>query len=490
MTQINTAPPRGCCAGDSRWALHWRMERNLDPNAALGGWSEEEMLQLLSPTKETSSSSVFQEAGWSPDALLQALSPSPQVGTKRQTAWKSPNTPYSSPLNYKKMVDLKETPPCRISKTSIIDISDESELDVLSQSLAMHSLSHNSPKASFRSAKLCFDEARLRSEYVNSFNLDEPLVNGWKLYDFQKQTIRHCLGQDRTILALDMGLGKTVISLMWAKLTWEARNRSDAPIVIVVVSPCTLMNNWEREATALGFRCGRMNDKVTSFSASDSSPYLLLTSWTQVPVPEAFLSRLSAQVSCNLQNVHQREHCKHSFPVKYLVIADEAHAMQTLTSQRTQAAIRLCLHPSCAGVVLATGTPMKNGRPANILPLLIALRHPLGRNRTHFEKRYCAAKKTRFCPWDTSGASNLEELRTKIGHSLIRKTKEECLPELPRMNRVRIKATLSPSVQRGYQDILNKYKSQKQRNKMGSASGLEMMTQLRQYTSAAKVLNL
>ena len=66
---------------------------------------------------------------------------------------------------------------------------------------------------------------------------------------------------------------------------------------------------------------------------------------------------------------------------------------------------------------------MKNGKPVNIFPLLAAIRHPLALNKIEFETRYCAAKKTRFCPWDVSGASNLDELKERIGDSLLRKTK-------------------------------------------------------------------
>ena len=66
---------------------------------------------------------------------------------------------------------------------------------------------------------------------------------------------------------------------------------------------------------------------------------------------------------------------------------------------------------------------MKNGRPANILPLLMAIRHPTSQNKFEFEQRYCGAKKTAFCAWDTSGASNLDELKVKIESHVIRKTK-------------------------------------------------------------------
>ena len=74
-------------------------------------------------------------------------------------------------------------------------------------------------------------------------------------------------------------------------------------------------------------------------------------------------------------------------------------------------------------MILSTGTPMKNGRPSNILPLLIGINHPVSWNKIEYEKKYCDGKKTKFCAWDTSGATNLEELRTAIGPYLLRKTK-------------------------------------------------------------------
>lgn len=69
-----------------------------------------------------------------------------------------------------------------------------------------------------------------------------------------------------------------------------------------------------------------------------------------------------------------------------------------------------------AGVVLATGTPMKNGRPQNLFPLLLAIQHPLGNDQVHtlvcwssdidlkleFERRFCGARKTGF-GWDCRG---------------------------------------------------------------------------------------
>ena len=175
----------------------------------------------------------------------------------------------------------------------------------------------------------------------------------------------------------------------------------------VVIAPCTLLETWRREATMLGFECV---DRAQETGGGGSRPLLVLASWAKIPTPAEIMRRRGR--SCEDRSV-----------CEYAVICDEAHAMQSLRSQRTRDALALCSHQCCSGVILATGTPMKNGRPSNIFPLLLAVRHPLSQHRISFETRYCAAKRTKFCPWDTSGASNLQELQEKIRPVLIRKTK-------------------------------------------------------------------
>lgn len=133
-----------------------------------------------------------------------------------------------------------------------------------------------------------------------------------------------------------------------------------------------------------------------------SNKSVRLFSWAKIPTPGSLLTK-------TFEN--------------FVLICDEAHAMQTLKSARTQSALSLCQSPYCIGAILATGTPMKNGRPANLYPLLLGIRHSIAANKVEFEKRYCNARKTKFCAWDITGASNLTELRTLIGPQLLRKTK-------------------------------------------------------------------
>jgi hypothetical protein len=227
--------------------------------------------------------------------------------------------------------------------------------------------------------------------------LDGTFSNGYSLFAHQKEAVISCIQNRRTILAFDMGLGKTLIGLVWAK----AFCSRDTSCMLVVVAPCTLMENWRREAALVGFEAS--DSKPSRSDVGDSKLRMIICSWAKIGTAEELLRR------------YKRD--------RFVLVCDEAHAMQSPRSIRTQAALALCKHTRCAGCILATGTPMKNGRPANLYPLLAGIRHPVASNKTNFEKRYCDAKKTRFCAWDISGASNLEELRSVIGSHLLRKTK-------------------------------------------------------------------
>ena len=232
-------------------------------------------------------------------------------------------------------------------------------------------------------------------------DLENTLPNGWKLFKHQKEAVTECLKLGRSIMAFDMGLGKTLISLIWAKAICSLFT----DCIAVIIVPCTLMEVWKREAEMIGFTSvNHLHEKSTSKSSkksnlkNDKKMKISLHSWSKIP--SAFeLNR------------------------KYVLIADEAHAMQSITSIRTKNTLSLCSYKNCLGVILSTGTPMKNGRPSNILPLLMGIRHPISHNKIEFEKTYCNAKKTKFCAWDVSGASNLKELKIAIGPFLMRKTK-------------------------------------------------------------------
>jgi hypothetical protein len=214
--------------------------------------------------------------------------------------------------------------------------------------------------------------------------LDDELSNGWTLFPHQKEAVKRAVELKRVILAYDMGLGKTCISLVWALEMQKAFAKRSC--ITIIVCPCTLTENWRREATALGFfeydspNAASQHAKLAPSSSSmeTSSAAMMLCSWASLPEPKDI-----AELTQNRYS-------------GMLLICDEAHHMQCLKSQRTSLALRLALHPACRGLILSTGTPLKNGRPSNILPLLMAIRHPVAKDIKYFEKRYCDAKNTRY----------------------------------------------------------------------------------------------
>lgn len=260
----------------------------------------------------------------------------------------------------------------------------------------------------------------------------DVLPNGRVLFDHQKSGYKFLLENRRAIFADDMGLGKTLQSLVAAR-AFE--------LPVIVLCPASLQINWKREAAMVGVE-------------------IQVYSWAKVPAVPT-----------------------HDF----VLIADEAHYMQNLKAQRTKAALALTESQHCIAAYMLTGTPIKNGRPVNLFPLLKAIRHKLAQNKTYFEKRYCNAHQVqmgRVKFWDNSGASNLPELHAQIKDSLLRRTKEQCL-DLPGKIRVQRTAELSTEAKRAYDD---KYKLAKEAFLKGQAgAALVQLGTMRHNASIAKI---
>jgi len=264
--------------------------------------------------------------------------------------------------------------------------------------------------------------------------------SGKKLFRHQQEAIRILLEKRRMILADDMGLGKTLSALVAARAWQKAYN-----LPVFVICPASLQDNWKREAAAVQV-------EIEVFS------------WAKIP---------------------------QSPETDYIMIADESHYAQNLKSQRTQAMLALATSEYCQASYLLTGTPIKNGRPANLFPLLCAVRHPLSRDRKHYEIRYCNAHATRFTRWDTTGATNLKELHTKTQDSMLRRTKAECL-DLPAKLRTLRKVEMSTEARSLYNQTLAELRAEyharlKKGEILSGGEALVILTHLRHSGSIAKV---
>lgn len=331
--------------------------------------------------------SALVDHGWSMADMEAALLDSSSPNNKKTDYDKmlcidlTADPPHSSPLSNKKVITKPTSSELASTASSLTNKENLCRQTASSSSSLSSSSSFSTARAAVPSKN--FEHTSSLGYAPSAPSLDELLPNGWELFPHQKEAILEALKLRRVILAYDMGLGKTIISLMWAK---EMSKHIDSCLT-VIVCPCTLAENWQREANLVGFR------DVDNSSADDGHHPIKICSWAKIPDPNSMLQG----------NRH------------LLLVFDEAHAMQTLKSQRTQAALKLCLHrlsdavhlmklltsrrplphhahhSACSGVLLSTGTPIKNGRPCNLLPLLIAIRHPIARDVRGFEVIHNAA---------------------------------------------------------------------------------------------------
>lgn len=191
----------------------------------------------------------------------------------------------------------------------------------------------------------------------------------------QIEAIQFYLKQEnrRCIIADEMGLGKTLTALMIAKFE---------SIRTVVICPASLKDVWAKESQKIGIK----------------------------------------------SEIYSYEKCPENIGFDYMLIVDEAHYCQNYKSKRAKKVYQLAI--DAYSVLLLTGTPMRNGKPANLFPLLRMIDHSVVKVKKDFEQKYCDAKPTNFSRWDTTGASNLAELKVKISDSLIQRKKQDCL-DLP-----------------------------------------------------------
>lgn len=295
--------------------------------------------------------------------------------------------------------------------------------------------------------------SKLKEEYqnrvadlVNDLALSQQLKNNWTLFDHQKSGIKWLLervrvnGYNGAILADHMGLGKTITALEAARKLQQIEKAD-----IIVICPASLKSVWNGAAKELGIR-------------------VFIFSWAKIP---------------------QIEEGK-----KYILICDEAHYAQNLKSARTKKMLNLAISPNCLATWLLTGTPIKNGRPINLFPLLQACDHEFSRDFKRYELYFCDAQYSGF-GWNNKGASHLRELREGIAHILLRRTKKECL-DLPGKIRSLVPLDIDKSSEATYKEKIEELRgNQRQRVEEGliksGNSLLGDLAMLRHAGSTAKI---
>lgn len=223
---------------------------------------------------------------------------------------------------------------------------------------------------------------------------------------FQKAGIAYAAKRRGTIIADEMGLGKTVQAIGLINVY--------APKTVLIVCPKSVILNWHTE----------------------------LDRW------------LTVQADITVVNPEQMRKVPHSATFDMLII-DEAHLFKNPDSARTTRLKKIARRLNPGGHVLAlTGTPLLNGRPLELWPLLQIVNpeywdkpqrgKPLGEGGgfVDFAWRYCNPKKEFGGPkgkgyhWNFNGNARLDELQEKLRVTcMVRRLKADVLDDLPEKQR-------------------------------------------------------
>lgn len=225
-------------------------------------------------------------------------------------------------------------------------------------------------------------------------------VKGLKkeMYPYQKVGTEFIVASGgRAIIADAPGLGKTIQALAYAKHMNFERT--------IVVAPASVKFSWANEVK-----------KWTNLKS------IVIDSKTN-------LSKIPADVEVWIINYDiLKKHYDQLSKIRFdCMIGDECQLIKSPTAMRTKAFRSLARH--IPHIVLLSGTPLLS-RPSELYSLLNIIDQKTWSNWYEYARRYCAAHQTRF-GMDTSGASNVSELHSRIKRYFIRRDKSQVLKELP-----------------------------------------------------------
>jgi SWI/SNF-related matrix-associated actin-dependent regulator 1 of chromatin subfamily A len=275
-----------------------------------------------------------------------------------------------------------------------------------------------------------------------------------KLYQHQEQGIKFLLARNGCILADDMGLGKSIQSIIAAEES-KAKN-------ILVICPASVKINWQREInlfcdeTVIVDGTGWNKSKYTIINYDILKKYHTIEDKT---VKEEKIPIIRDMVNAKFD----------------LVIIDEAHCVKDSKANRSKIVNDLVINFGIPKVWLLTGTPVAN-RPIDFYNLLKLIKSPIANNWDYFTKRYCGAK-TIFTTLKNgkkkqvrlnNGATNLEELAQKTKNILLRRLKSEVL-DMPKKVVIPVYHELSDKAKKEYDQLWDNYLIERKKKKKRGA---------------------
>jgi len=229
---------------------------------------------------------------------------------------------------------------------------------------------------------------------------------------YQTDALNQLLKSGNKCLGLEMGLGKTRVIIEYMKTIKAQR--------AVIVAPKSVCLVW-RDELKKWWPDGPYSYQWTpQMKLADIGIYI-------VNYDKFSVGDLTAKSFVEWGNID-------------VLALDEAHLLKNIAANRTKS-IYKTLAPHVKKIIPASGTIAVNHAGEiythlkYLAPHLITQKNGFVMTQHDFENRYCIVANRKFGAGQPVrvilGSQNLEELRERTKDFFIRKTKKECLPELP-----------------------------------------------------------
>ena len=204
---------------------------------------------------------------------------------------------------------------------------------------------------------------------LDKFKLPDGTI-GRIPYEHQKESCKFFVSRGSSILAAEMGTGKSYISIISA-LEIDAKK-------ILVVCPASLKYNWEREIESFTDEVKVVEGKNWCTSRFTIINYDILKNF----------HTLKPKNGDNENFIFNSMLVSEKFD---LIICDEAHFLKNPDSNRAKILNEVASKIKDVKVWLLTGTPIAN-RPMDFFNLLKLIKAPIANNWKNYAIRYCEAK--------------------------------------------------------------------------------------------------
>lgn len=264
---------------------------------------------------------------------------------------------------------------------------------------------------------------------------DAPVSVPWqaRLAGKQRAGIDFMADHPHTILADDMGAGKTVQSISAVYEKWIRENGS-APFTgrVLVIAPNSVVNHWRRELHKwLDTSLGERGPLPAAFSVTIIDGKNQAERAAQIAaVPEGGWCLINWEKLRKGMGLAKQKATDKQHPLNkvqwYAVIADEVHRAKNKDSQQSKALQQLRA-PVQIG---ATGTPVMNN-PGELFALLSWLRPEQYTSFWQFHNSYTEYYEGYKGKPVVIGVKNPDALRFELSDKMVRRTKREIHPDIP-----------------------------------------------------------